>query len=41
MILPTRMAPLPRSLSVTAALLLAGALASFLISSAPNPVHEE
>ena len=34
MILPTRMAPLPRSLAVTAALLLAGALASLLVPSA-------
>ena len=41
MTLPTRMAPLPQSLAVMAALLLAGELASFLISWAPNPVHQE
>ena len=37
MILPTRMAPLPRLLAVAAVLCLAGAVASFLISS----VHAE
>ena len=34
MIFPIRMAPLPRSLAVTAALFFAAALASFLIPSA-------
>ena len=34
MILPTKMAPLPRSLAVTAALFLAGVLASLLVPPA-------